>query len=137
MKFSTDEQEDDLADTDMPTPFPVPEAAPSLEQIQRWTHSIGRAQQILLEHAATNLSRTDVVADLAERVTHIKTPEPAIDFRRFGELQAELATQSMDLWQRFLRSGGQAPADAPPVRDGRFADPAWSSHPFFDLICHT
>src|SRR3546814_12460854 len=50
--------------------------------------------------------------------------------------------EGLALWQRFLDSGGllrdhpePPPSDSPAAaRDRRFADPAWTEHPFYDLI---
>src|SRR3546814_13292655 len=49
--------------------------------------------------------------------------------------------EGLALWQRFLDSGGllrdhpePPPSDSPAAaRDRRFADPAWTEHPFYDL----
>ncbi|KAA9018857.1 PHA/PHB synthase family protein [Sphingobium limneticum] len=98
---------------------------PTLEQMQQWTQVIGRAQQLMLEQAAGATGR--VLPFDPETVSRIQT---------------SFADEGLALWQRFLDSGGllrdqpdPAPAGSPAAaRDRRFADPAWTEHPFYDLI---
>jgi polyhydroxyalkanoate synthase len=98
---------------------------PTLQQMQQWTDVIGRAQQLMLEQAAGATGR--VLPFDPETVSRIQT---------------SFADEGLALWQRFLDSGGllrdqpdPAPADSPAARkDRRFADPAWTQHPFYDLI---
>lgn len=98
---------------------------PTLEQMQQWTQVIGRAQQLMLEQAAGATGR--VLPFDPETVSRIQT---------------SFADEGLALWQRFLDSGGllrdqpdPAPAGSPAAaRDRRFADPAWTDHPFYDLI---
>ncbi|SER05827.1 PHA/PHB synthase family protein [Sphingobium sp. YR768] len=98
---------------------------PSLGDMQQWTQVIGRAQQLLLEQAAGATGQTLPF-------------DPAL----FARIQTGFADEGLALWQRFLDSGGllrdqpdPAPAGSPAARkDRRFADPAWTEHPFYDLI---
>lgn len=102
---------------------------PTLEQMQQWTQVIGRAQQLMLEQAAESVGRTLPF-------------DPAMVAR----IQTSFADEGMAMWQRFLDSGGllrdqsavspvDGPAGSPAARkDRRFADPAWTRHPFYDLI---
>lgn len=98
---------------------------PTLEDMQQWTQVIGRAQQLMLEQAA-------------EMSGQALPFDPAIVTR----IQTGFADEGLALWQRFLDSGGllrerpePAPAGSPAARkDRRFADPAWTEHPFYDLI---
>ncbi|WP_420143300.1 PHA/PHB synthase family protein [Sphingobium sp.] len=98
---------------------------PTLEQMQQWTDVIGRAQQLMLEQAAG--------------VTGHALP---FDPETVARIQTSFADEGLALWQRFMDSGGllrdrpdPAPADSPAARkDRRFADPAWTDHPFYDLI---
>jgi polyhydroxyalkanoate synthase len=100
-------------------------ALPTLEQMQQWTSVIGRAQQLMLEQAAGATGR-------------VLPFEPKV----VAAIQTSFADEGMALWQRFLDAGGllreeplPAPADSPAARrDKRFADPAWTTHPFYDLI---
>lgn len=98
---------------------------PSLEQMQQWTEVLGRAQQLLLEQAAG--------------ATGSSLP---FDPQAVARIQSGFANEGVALWQRFLNSGGMLrdrPEPPPPgspaaQKDRRFADPAWTNHPFYDLI---
>ncbi|MGC4250294.1 MAG: class I poly(R)-hydroxyalkanoic acid synthase [Sphingobium sp.] len=98
---------------------------PTLEEMQQWTQVIGRAQQLMLEQAAGATGR------------HLP-----FDPQTVAQIQSSFANEGMALWQRFLDAGGMlrdtpvpAPEGSPAARkDRRFADPAWTEHPFYDLI---
>ncbi|BBD98762.1 class I poly(R)-hydroxyalkanoic acid synthase [Sphingobium amiense] len=98
---------------------------PTLEEMQQWTQVIGRAQQLMLEQAAS--------------VTGQSLP---FDPELIARIQSSFADEGLALWQRFLDNGGllrdapdPAPAGSPAAqRDRRFADPSWTEHPFYDLI---
>ncbi|HEX7876434.1 MAG TPA: class I poly(R)-hydroxyalkanoic acid synthase [Sphingobium sp.] len=98
---------------------------PTLEQMQQWTQMLGQAQQLLLEQAAGATGR--MMPFDPETVSHIQTG---------------FANEGIALWQRFLNSGGMLrdqPEPPPPgspagAKDRRFADPAWTNHPFYDLM---
>ena len=98
---------------------------PTLEQMQQWTHAIGQAQQLMLEQVAGAAGQTLPFS-----------PETV------ARIQTSFADEGLAMWQRFIDSGGMfrdkpepVPADSPAARkDRRFADPAWTQHPFYDLI---
>ncbi|BAV64803.1 PHA/PHB synthase family protein [Sphingobium cloacae] len=98
---------------------------PTLEEMQQWTQVVGRAQQLMLEQAAGATGR------------HLP-----FDPQTVAQIQSSFAHEGMALWQRFLDAGGMfrdqpapAPEGSPAARkDRRFADPAWTKHPFYDLI---
>lgn len=98
---------------------------PTLEQMQQWTQVLGRAQQLLLEQAAG-----------------VTGSSLSFDPETVARIQSSFADEGIALWQRFLDSGGllrdqpaPAPEDSPAARkDRRFSDPAWTDHPFYDLI---
>lgn len=135
-----------MADSDTPPLFPTPDITPSLQQMQRWTQNIGQAQQLLMEHAANNMTRTDAAPPLAAALSPPEPAKPFFDFLALGKLQAEMAQKSIELWQQFANPGSKTASDAsapPPmahpmdqgaINDKRLADPAWAAHPFFDLI---
>lgn len=112
---------------------------PTLEQMQQWTHSLGRAQQLILEHAANALHKVETEKP--------PLPDPETLARQLpyqpetlARIQTDFAKGAMALWERFFTagtamvSGTAAPSAAEPVRDRRFADPRWQSHPFFNLV---
>lgn len=98
---------------------------PTLEEMQQWTQVLGRAQQLMLEQAAGAAGRT-----------------LPFDPAAVSRIQTSFADEGLALWQRFLDSGGllrDQPEPPPPgspaaAKDRRFADPAWTEHPFYDLI---
>lgn len=98
---------------------------PTLEQMQQWTEVLGRAQQLMLEQAAGATGRA-----------------LPFDPQMLSRVQTGFANEGLALWQRFLDSGGMLrdrveppPPGSPAARkDRRFADPAWTNHPFYDLI---
>lgn len=98
---------------------------PTLQDMQQWTQVLGRAQQLLLEQAAGATGRT-----------------LPFDPEAVARIQTSFADEGLALWQRFLTSGGllrdqpEPPPSGSPAaaRDRRFADPAWTEHPFYDLI---
>ena len=98
---------------------------PTLDEMQQWTQVIGRAQQLMLEQAAGAMGQV-----------------LPFDPKVVAGIQTSFADEGLALWQRFLDAGGllrdqpePAPADSPAARkDRRFADPAWTEHPFYDLI---
>ncbi|WP_448537158.1 PHA/PHB synthase family protein [Sphingobium yanoikuyae] len=98
---------------------------PTLAEMQKWTQVLGRAQQLMLEQAAGATGRV-----------------LPFDPETVARIQTSFADEGLALWQRFLDSGGllrdqpdPPPADSPAARkDRRFADPAWTTHPFYDLI---
>ena len=98
---------------------------PTLQDMQQWTQVLGRAQQLLLEQAAGVTGRT-----------------LPFDPEAVARIQTSFADEGLALWQRFLTSGGllrdqpEPPPSGSPAaaRDRRFADPAWTEHPFYDLI---
>ena len=98
---------------------------PTLDEMQQWTQVIGRAQQLMLEQAAGAMGQV-----------------LPFDPKVVAGIQTSFADEGLALWQRFLDAGGllrdqpePAPADSPAARnDRRFADPAWTEQPFYDLI---
>lgn len=110
--------------TDTPAP-----TMPSLEDMQRWTWVIGRAQQLMLEHGV----------DMAMKAGETPPPSSQPAFPGLMETTAltkaatDFWSDSMSLWQRFLTPGAQPAAEERP-KDKRFAAPEWQQHPVFDLI---
>jgi len=121
------------------TGIALPETLPSLEDMQRWTRSIGQAQQLLLEYAAGAMTDQQPLA-AAQTALQSALTQPSLFFHPelLAQVQSDFAKESIALWQRFLQ--GPAGKDAAPEgssgvrKDRRFADPKWQESPFFDLI---
>lgn len=105
---------------------------PTLEQMQHWTRVIGQAQQLILEHQARQMAKTETGTPQFGGMPLPYDPEAA------GKIQAEFWSDGLALWQRFLENGGKAAAgsvaEGKASRDRRFSAPQWQSDPFFDLI---
>ena len=122
-----------MPETPMPD-MPMPAEPRAVEQFQRWTHLMGRAQQLMLEFMTREASAGAPplgadplgLAQIWQAAATAMTAEPA----KFIELQTRFVTDSMTLWQSFLTGAPAAPA-AP---DKRFADPAWRELPGFDFL---
>ena len=111
------------------TPEPVPNAIPSLEDLQYWTGVMGSAQQMMLEHFA----RTMAAAKDRPTPPLLPLQNPAALLKA----QADFWQDGLALWQRFLNPADAPAPDAPPRpadRDRRFAAPQWRDNPVFDLI---
>jgi len=117
-----------------------PPAAPlmDLATLQRWTATIGEAQQMMLEFWAkqaqagkTALAPPAGVLSAWGDIAHGWVE----DSQKLAARQADFWLKSVELWNRFLTAPA-APdqAAAPADKDRRFASPAWRGHPFFDLI---
>jgi polyhydroxyalkanoate synthase len=125
----------------------VTAAAPqmmTLEEMQHWTGVMGRAQQMMLEFFAKQMSEGQVPAmpnmpDMpsmaglpAVRWPDMSTFSFYADPSKLAQAQVDMWSQGLAIWQRAL---GQAPAaTAEPVGDKRFAAKAWAENPLFDMI---
>ena len=102
--------------------------APNLKQMQHWTRVMGLAQQMILERSAA----------LMEQGAQPGPFESTTNLERIAEIQSDMASKSMAIWERFLaQAGGTAEGAPEPTaadKDRRFADPRWRDNPFFDLI---
>ena len=117
---------------------------PSLEEIQHWTSVMGRAQQLMLEHVAEQMKEgvaaPPAMFDPARPAVRWPGMELWTDPARVAQMQTELWTEGLNIWQRAL---GQAPAEQKSAlqekadKDKRFAAPEWASHPMFDMIRQT
>src|SRR3546814_876325 len=104
-----------------------------LPTLQQWTETISRAQQMMLEFWVNQAKDAHTPADqwsmpLWADMSSLWT----IDGSRIADRQAQLLTQSLDLWNRFLSPGTDA--GSPADKDRRFKGDAWRSQPLFDLI---
>jgi polyhydroxyalkanoate synthase len=105
-------------------------AIPTLEDMQRWTWVIGRAQQMMMEHGLDGLVRAAVVVPPLAEV-------PALDFgdgAAIARAQADFWADSLKLWERFLDPVKAEAEDPRRATDKRFASPLWHDNPLFDLV---
>jgi polyhydroxyalkanoate synthase subunit PhaC len=113
-----------------------PESAPenAIEQFQRWTHLMGRAQQLMLEHwtrqdgSAANPDPMGVMATW-QSMANAAAANPS----KLIEAQAALWQDSVKLWSAFL-SGKPEEGPAAGAKDKRFASPAWRENPAFEFL---
>ena len=125
-----------MADQNSSTPqLPLP----TLEEMQHWTQVMGRAQQMMMEHAAKQMS------DLGTRVA---TADPKVplgflpgtplfaDPNKLAQASADMWTQGFDYWQKALTGGGGQPGELAQKadKDKRFNAPQWRDNPLFDMI---
>jgi polyhydroxyalkanoate synthase subunit PhaC len=108
------------------TPAPT---LPSLEDMQRWTWVIGRAQQLMLEHGV----------EMAMKAGETPPPGSAalpglMDTTALTRAATDFWSDSLKLWQRMLTPASSGADAAPAPKDKRFAAPEWREHPMFDLI---
>ncbi len=124
----------------MPDPAPQTAAPTDLggvEQFQRWTHLLGRGQQLMLEFmtreqpgGAPSLGPDPLgLSAIWQQAATAFATEPT----KFIELQTRFMADSMALWQSFL-TGAPATSPVAAIKDKRFADPAWHDLPGFDFL---
>jgi polyhydroxyalkanoate synthase len=101
---------------------------PTLEDMQRWTWVIGRAQQLMMEHGVE-------LAMKAAEAPVSPTAFPALtETSALAQAATDFWSDSVRLWQRFLTPGESGFPDSEKPKDKRFAAPEWRQHPLFDLI---
>lgn len=111
---------------------------PTLEDMQRWTWVMGRAQQLMMEHFAQQI--VDAPEKVAAAETKMTSGSWSIlsgfaDPANFGQAQLDLWNQGLSIWQRAL--GGQAiPSEIEDKanNDRRFSAPVWRDNPLFDMV---
>ncbi len=114
---------------------------PSLEELQHWTSVMGRAQQLMLEHMAEQMkegaSASSSLFDPSKAAVRWPGMELWADPAKLAQMQTELWTEGLNIWQRVL---GQSPSSEKSAlqekadKDKRFAAPEWSEHPMFDMM---
>jgi polyhydroxyalkanoate synthase subunit PhaC len=115
-------------------------AFPTLEELQHWTFVMGRAQQLMMEHLASQMGEaaSQVPADPKKAAAAWPGmgffPDPA----KIAEMQTQLWTEGLSIWQRALgvetpRTELEEKAD----KDRRFAAKEWRENPLFDMIRQT
>jgi polyhydroxyalkanoate synthase subunit PhaC len=128
----------DTTDATKAADAPAMPGVPSLEELQHWTLVMGRAQQLMLEHAAEQMKGAATVApDPGKWAARWAEGGMWADAGQIAKMQTDLWMDGLSLWQRML---GGPPAEhkteleAKADRDKRFAAPEWAEHPMFNLI---
>jgi len=111
---------------------------PTLEEMQHWTYVMGRAQQLMMEHMAKQMSEAGGRLAAAEpKIPLGAVPGAAMfaDPNKLVQAQVDLWTQGMQLWQNMLTGNGQKSELAEKAdQDKRFNAPEWRDNPLFDMI---
>ncbi len=130
----------------------TPPGLPTLEEMQHWTWVFGRAQQMMLEHAATmaqQMAQKDMPALTDPQAFQAKLPAWMGSMpQAMLDAQADMWRDGMTLWQGFIgaitppaliaeHEGGppKLPGTVPELRsDRRFAARQWHDNPVYALI---
>ncbi|MFN3820036.1 PHA/PHB synthase family protein [Blastomonas sp.] len=128
----------------------TPPALPTLEEMQHWTWVVGRAQQMMLEHAATMAQQTpDMSAFTDPQALQARLPAWMGSMpQAMLDAQADMWREGLTLWQGFIgamtppallaeNEGGppSGPRAVPELRsDRRFAARQWHDNPVYALI---
>ncbi len=104
-----------------------------LEQFQRWSDLMGRAQLLMMEKLTS--SNGSLGADPFGIMASWQAAATAAmaDPGKLFAAQTALWQDSIKLWQAFL-SGNPAEGPAAATKDRRFAGPAWTENPAFDFL---
>src|SRR5688500_6201723 len=107
---------------------------PTLEDIQHWTWIMGRAQQLMMEHVARQLSDPPEPPVPDASVSFAWSPM-MIDPAKVAQAQVDLWSQGLDIWRRVLTGKHEhSEIEEKADKDKRFAAPEWRENPLFDLI---
>ena len=104
-----------------------------IEQFQRWSDLIGRAQQAMMEKLTSSNGSlgTDPFGILS--AWQAAASAAMADPSRLFAAQAAFWQDNLKLWQAVL-SGNSADGPASDHRDRRFASPGWTENPAFDFL---
>lgn len=112
--------------------------ADAADQLRRFTHLLGRAQQMVMEHWAKEAMNPSpfsqayalsVLEDLNEAAQ-----KWAAEPDRLAAIQTEYLKDAADLWNSFLKGDPVSPVEPLADKDRRFKSELWSKNPFFDLV---
>jgi polyhydroxyalkanoate synthase len=127
----------DPQDADAPAVPPFP--TPNLEDMQHWTWVMGRAQQLMMEHLSQQMGAAAAQAPDPGKAA-AGWPGMAMfgDPARVMQMQADLWTEGLSIWQRALGLPQESAALAEKAdKDRRFAAPEWRDNPLYDTIRQT
>jgi polyhydroxyalkanoate synthase len=119
-------------------------AIPTLEDWQHWTLVMGRAQQMMMEFWASNLSKERPMPSFGHAWSApalFKEQTVAASMVDPGELMtagAQAWAKGLETWGKLLGGVASQPAaDEPERKDRRFAASEWRENPIFDTIRKT
>ncbi|MDP8914852.1 MAG: class I poly(R)-hydroxyalkanoic acid synthase, partial [Pseudomonadota bacterium] len=111
---------------------------PSLEDMQHWTYVMGRAQQLMMEHVARQVSDAgNKMATSPPKLSLGTLPGASLfaDPSKLAQAQVDMWTQGMAIWQNVLgRNGQKSEIQEKADKDKRFNSPEWRQNPLFDMI---
>jgi polyhydroxyalkanoate synthase len=114
---------------------------PTLEDMQHWTYVMGRAQQLMMEHAARQVSEAgNKIATNPPKFSLATLPGASLfaDPTKLAQAQVDMWTQGMAVWQNVLGGNGQgSEIQEKADKDKRFNSPEWRQNPLFDMIRQT
>lgn len=109
------------------------------ENFQKLNDLVGKGQQMMLEfwtreHGAAPVASAPLIPDPLGMMTTWAKAWGALlaDPGRLIDQQQRYMADAMALWQRFLLPDGEA--EAPVIKDKRFAGEAWAQTPAFDFL---
>lgn len=104
---------------------------PTLEDMQRWTWVLGRAQQLMLEFGIDRAQQAAATPMPGAPVAPPPMPDPA----PFFKAATDFMTDSLTLWKKILDPTAAAREEEPRhAKDRRFAASQWRDNPMFDLV---
>ena len=107
---------------------------PTLEEMQHWTHVIGKAQQMMIEHSLKIGGQDSTVQLPAFPGFGAGFGAGFGDGQSLAKAANDFWSDSLNLWQRFMTPTDASAAPQPEVKDRRFAAPEWAANPVFDMI---
>ena len=107
------------------TEAPAAPQIPTLEDMQQWTWVMGRAQQMMMEHLASQMGEAAKAAPGPEKAAQAFTQWPGMnlfgDPAKLMEAQAQMWAEGLNIWQRAL---GKAAGDAAAEEKSELAEKA-------------
>jgi len=113
---------------------------PTLEEIQHWTWVVGRAQQMMMEHAAKQMQAVaeDTISKPMLPVGLWPMAPVFADPAEFAQTQVELWNEGLAIWQRAFGLRDEPTAiEEKANKDRRFDAVEWRDNPLFDVIRQT
>ena len=114
---------------------------PTLEDMQHWTYVMGRAQQLMMEHVARQMSEAgSKMATSPPKLSLGTLPGASLfaDPTKLVQAQVDMWSQGMAVWQNVLGGNGQKSEIREKAdKDKRFNSPEWHQNPLFDMIRQT